>query len=72
MLRKKGEVRAYGASRLVVGSPKRPFRGLATYGARLGGGIAGLFGQRRQCRLRGKVNTGQVIIPCISIPHFLS
>ena len=40
-------------------------------GARLGGGVAGLFGQRRQCRLRGKVNIGQVIIPCVGITHFL-
>ena len=41
-------------------------------GARLGGGVAGLFGQRRQCRLRGKVNIGQVIISCVGITHFLS
>ena len=48
-----------------------PFRSLAACGARLGGVVAGLFGQRRQCRLRGKVSIGQVIIPCIGITHFL-
>ena len=44
---------------------------LAACGARLGSVVAGLFGQQRQCGLRGKVGIGQVIIPCISITHFL-
>jgi hypothetical protein len=48
-----------------------PFGSLAAWEARLGGVVTGLFGQRRQCRLRGKISIGQVIIPCISIPHFL-